>query len=81
MGGISVFPRNKRFMRSVVDSEQVADNVKRFLCVLKRFMRFLSVLSVLDAFRREAGRRSDVATQRRWRGERTVKRPAACADW
>ena len=35
-------------MRSGVDVENVASNVKRFLSVFIRITRFLSVLSVLD---------------------------------
>ena len=45
------FSPNKRFKRSSVEAERLKAFIKRFLSVFKRSKRFLSVLSVLDAFR------------------------------
>ena len=50
MSGALNFSPNKRSKRSVIDDEVVVNNVKRFLSVFIRSMRFLSVLSVLKAF-------------------------------
>ena len=50
-------------MRSGFVSQRLANNVKRFLSVFMRFRRFLSVLSVLDAFRIWAGTGERGSTQ------------------
>ena len=60
---ILIFSANKRFKRSNVAAEEFATNVKRLLSVFIRFRRFLSVLSVLEAFRFSTGKFERECTQ------------------